>query len=120
MSYNNYQAIFKAEKLIPVIEEAIRNHCDIFLVKDHGLYMMSDEGLSDNTGCRQTVCYAEGFNPETDDWYDNLYCLCGGDDFAERIEPDDVVISSILTHKYDVAVSFTEDTFIIERVTNEK
>lgn len=32
--------IFKAETLIPVIQEAMVNKCAVFLVKDHGLYMM--------------------------------------------------------------------------------
>lgn len=55
---------------------------DILFVKDQGVYLMA-RGLTENA-----VVYAQGFNPETDDfddWYDTARDICGGDDFAETI-----------------------------------
>ena len=59
---------------------------DIWFVKDHGVYLMSN-GISDDD---TPIIYAQGFNPEVDeDWYDYARGL-GGDDFAESISYESV------------------------------
>ncbi|MGU9648499.1 DUF3085 domain-containing protein [Salmonella enterica] len=107
--------IFKAETLIPVIQEAMSNKCSVFIVKDHGLYMMSEQGkLDQNTGKRLTLSYAEGFNPdliEFDDWYYELKEVCGGDDFCETLPVTDSVLQSVIRHNADLKVSFTPTQF---------
>ncbi|ENA9696669.1 DUF3085 domain-containing protein [Salmonella enterica subsp. enterica] len=103
--------IFKAESLIPVIQEAMKNQCAVFLVKDHGLYMMSEKNRSDpQTGKVLTLSYAEGFNPdlaEFDDWYYELRDVCGGDDFCETLVVTENVLQTVLIHNADLNVSFT-------------
>lgn len=107
--------IFKAETLIPVIQEAMKNKCSVFLVKDHGRYMMSEQSESDpNTGKVLTLSYAEGFNPELtafDDWYDELRNICGGDDFCEALPVTDSVLLEVIRYGADLEVSFTATQF---------
>lgn len=102
---------FNAKTLIPVIQEAIKNKCAIFLVKDHGLYMMSEHGTQDpETGKILTLSYADGFNPDLagDEWYDKLRQICGGDDFCERLSPTDEVFQCILHQKTNLSITFTD------------
>lgn len=107
--------IFKAETLIPVIQEAMKNQCAVFLVKDHGLYMMPENGMSGpKTGRVLTLSYAEGFNPdlaEFDDWYYELRDVCGGDDFCETLPVTDNVLQEVIRHSADLEVSFTPTQF---------
>ncbi|EBP4342197.1 DUF3085 domain-containing protein [Salmonella enterica] len=107
--------IFKAETLIPVIQEAMNNKCAVFIVKDHGLYMMSEQGEFDqNTGKRLTLSYAEGFNPDLigfDDWYYELKEVCGGDDFCETLPVTDSVLQEVIRHNADLKISFTPTQF---------
>lgn len=106
---------FKTETLIPVILEARKNHCPVLLVKDHGLYMMSEDGGFDpKTQKRLTLSYAEGFDPdraEFDDWYENLREICGGDDFCETIESDNAALSDVVDSNRDLLVVFTPTQF---------
>lgn len=115
MMKNARSVIFKAETLIPVIQEAMNNKCAVFIVKDHGLYMMSEQGKFDqNTGKRLTLSYAEGFNPDladAEDWYDELRDVCGGDDFCETLPVTDSVLQGVIRHHADLAVSFTATQF---------
>lgn len=68
----------------------------LYLVHDHGVYLMSgaDERFLtvDAKGEPKSVTsYAKGCNPETDeDWYDTARDLVGGDDFGEVIPLLDV------------------------------
>lgn len=113
MSPDNY-AVFHAQDLCPVIQEALDNHCSLLLVKDHGLYFMSEEGPINPETKRRLVAYADGFDPDTvefDDWYDRLRELCGGDDFAETISPEDTVMQAVLRFHASLNVSFTETAF---------
>lgn len=60
----------------------------LFLVKDHGVYLMSNgsPGLLLEDGKSHQVAYAKGFDPaQNPDWYDAAYDLLGGDDFGEFI-----------------------------------
>lgn len=61
----------------------------LYLVHDHGVYLMSNGEPGDaltNGEVAVYVAYAEGCNPDTDaDWWDTSRALVGGDDFAETI-----------------------------------
>ncbi|MBJ7223171.1 MULTISPECIES: DUF3085 domain-containing protein [Pectobacteriaceae] len=107
--------IFKSETLSPVIQEARKNKCRIILVKDHGLYMMAEKGERDTgTGRQKTLCYAEGFNPdiqEFDQWYDELNAICGGDDFGEFIDINSSVFSAVTDNRSHLVVTFTDTQF---------
>jgi hypothetical protein len=113
MPHNNV-VIFNAADLRPVIQEALDNRCQLLLVKDQGLYFMSEEGPINPQTKRRLVAYADGLNPDTaefDDWYDRLRGICGGDDFAETISPQDTVIQAVLRYHTRLHVSFTKTTF---------
>lgn len=119
MIYSGF-VIFKSTDLISVIQEAKDNHCQVLLVKDHGLYMMSEKGaLNQDTG-RRRVAYAEGFNPDIvdfDGWYDKLHDICGGDDFAEYINQDDPAFNLVFRYQFNLRVDITETTFQLHPVT---
>ncbi|EAO9460799.1 DUF3085 domain-containing protein, partial [Salmonella enterica] len=36
---------FSAKDLKPVLQEARKNHCGVMLVKDNGVYIMSETGV---------------------------------------------------------------------------
>jgi len=113
MTYGG-SVIFKSADLISVIQEAKDNHCQVLLVKDHGLYMMSVKGELNQDTRRRRVAYAEGFNPDivdTDDWYDKLHDICGGDDFVEYIASDDPVFNLVFRHQFNLRIDITETTF---------
>ncbi|HBT4924913.1 DUF3085 domain-containing protein [Klebsiella pneumoniae] len=107
--------IFKSRTLMPVIQESRKNKCRIILVKDRGLYMMAEKGDMDTaTGRRKTLCYAEGFNPDTqefDQWYDELNAICGGDDFGEYIDINSPVFSAVTDNRSHLVVTFTDTQF---------
>ncbi|MFP1824560.1 DUF3085 domain-containing protein [Lonsdalea quercina] len=111
----NRSVIFKSKTLIPVIKEARNNKCRIILVKDQGLYMMSEKGARDpDTGRQKILCYAEGFNPdiqEMDQWYDELNAICGGDDFGEYIDINSPVFSTVTDNRSHLVVTFTDTQF---------
>lgn len=113
------KVIFNAADLVPVIEEAKANKCAILLVKDHGLYMMSQKGvINDNTGQRR-VAYAEGFNPdvvEFDDWYPALHDICGGDDFCVHMKVSDPLFDTVLRSRVNLTVKFSLTSIIVQTV----
>lgn len=115
MMKNARSVTFKAETLIPVILEARKNHCPVLLVKDHGLYMMSENGEFDpETQRRLILSCAEGFNPdkvEFDDWYEELRDICGGDDFCETLPSDKEIFSDVIENNKDLIVAFTPTQF---------
>lgn len=56
----------------------------LLFVKDEGVYLMSN---GTDTSARETVTYAEGYNPKTDeDVWEKSRDAVGGDDFAERLD----------------------------------
>jgi hypothetical protein len=78
----------------PFYGEAIDR--SVFLVKDHGTYLMSggkpglnDPSFNEGKGPKQLVVYANEINPnrmQFDDWYDRQRDICGGDDFVEPLD----------------------------------
>ena len=64
----------------------------LLFVKDEGIYLMSN---GTDTSARETVTYAEGYNPNADeDVWERSRAALGGDDFAERL--DGVWIGKVL------------------------
>ena len=119
MHYEN-SVLFIADTLIPVIQEVRQNRCNIYLVKDDGLYMMAEEGeILPDTG-RRRVAYAVGFNPaivEFDEWYHLLHDICGGDDFAETLQADSQIFDLVVKHHISLKVEFTPEAFSIIPMT---
>jgi len=63
------------------------------LVKDEGVYIMSagdPRQLIEEGSQRSLVAYAQGLHPGNAGWYDRAVAICGGDDFGERIEVQEI------------------------------
>ena len=90
---------FTGTELHAVLAEAGINGCRVILVKDHGVYLMSEVGESKpDGGGRKRVAYATGCNPAVDDfdtWWSRARDEFGGDDFAEYFDVDDPVLASL-------------------------
>ncbi len=89
---------FSGIELHAVLAEAGIHGCRVVLVKDHGVYLMAERGESHPDGRRKRVAYAQGCNPELDDfetWWQRGRDEFGGDDFAEYFEIDDPVLASL-------------------------
>ena len=94
---------FKGAELRPVLTEAVVNQCRVILVKDQGVYFMSERGACEPGGRRRLIAYAVGCNPDVDafdDWWELARAEFGGDDFG--------VFSLVLNGEGDLAVSATE------------
>ena len=90
---------FSGIELHAVLAEAGINGCRVILVKDHGVYLMSEFGerKPDGNG-RKRVAYATGCNPELDDfdtWWNRARDEFGGDDFDEYFDLDDPALESL-------------------------
>ncbi|OEC52709.1 hypothetical protein A7K61_22840 [Pseudomonas sp. AP42] len=90
---------FTGSALHAVLAEAGINGCRVMLVKDHGVYLMSEIGeTKPDGGGRQHVVYAAGCDPNVDDfdsWWNRAQDELGGDDFAEYFDIDDPVLASL-------------------------
>jgi hypothetical protein len=82
-------AIFKpSETLTQIMYHASAKKEPVFLAKDQGLYFMC-QSLRAPDGKSALCAYAEGCNPNTDDfdtWWENCRAIAGGDDFGEEFE----------------------------------
>ncbi|CAJ3214790.1 DUF3085 domain-containing protein [Burkholderia pseudomallei] len=111
---------FTAEDLRPVLLEARAHHCRVVLVKDQGVYFLSEDGARLPTGRREHVAYAVGFNAERDDfeqWYDRARHELGGDDFAEYFDSDNPLFSQVIDNRFDLVVRATQTQLILETRT---
>lgn len=90
---------FTGSELHAVLAEAVINGCRVILVKDHGVYLMSEIGENKpDGGGRKSVAYATGCNPDVDDfdsWWNRALAELGGDDFTEYFDIDDPVLASL-------------------------
>lgn len=90
---------FTGTELHAVLTEAAVIGCRVILVKDHGVYLMSEFGESKpDGGSRKHIAYAMGCNPDVDDfdaWWNRARSEFGGDDFAEYFDLDDPVLESL-------------------------
>jgi hypothetical protein len=107
---------FKANDLVPVLQEALANRCEILFVKDHGVYIFSDKCERDGENPRH-IAYAVGCNPNTDE-FDNWWALAhselGGDDFGEQFNPNDGVFQAVLRLNYDLTITATSTELTLE------
>ncbi|MDR5804920.1 DUF3085 domain-containing protein [Caballeronia sp. LZ001] len=110
---------FLAADLHPVITEARNHDCDILLVKDQGVYMMSQKTDDQKEGQSRLVAYAVECNPDFlpfDDWWDRAKQEFGGDDFVEHLSHDDGVFTRVLKDGYDLQMSADEKHLYINAV----
>ncbi|SFT71502.1 DUF3085 domain-containing protein [Paraburkholderia aspalathi] len=102
---------FKNADLRPVLSEALGNQCKILLVKDHGVYFMSEHDKRFANGQPRQLAYAVGCHPEIDpfdQWYALAHHELGGDDMAEYFDPaTDEVFQRIFNSKDDLTVAVT-------------
>ncbi len=103
---------FKQADLLPVLKEAVSHQCKLILVKDHGVYFISEEGeMTADSKSKKHIAYAQGCNPEIDsfdDWWERGIGEMGGDDCAEYLSPNDDVFQLVLGGGYDLNVSVSE------------
>ncbi|KMW74171.1 hypothetical protein TI10_08130 [Photorhabdus luminescens subsp. luminescens] len=105
--------LFKAKDLKPVLQEAIAHQCDVLLVKDQGIYIMSDIGSMQNG--KYLVAYACGYHPEKDEgWYERAREESGGDDFAEKLGFSISTLNRLLNDKCDLKVALTATQIITQ------
>lgn len=91
----------------------------LMLVGDRGVYLMSN-GIphlqaEDKTDNHSVVAYAEGCNPETDEfdvWYENKRDLFGGDDGADPLTGEwlDKMATMIEAGKSEIQIKITPAT----------
>jgi hypothetical protein len=110
--------IFKQADLLPVLTEAASHKCKLILVKDHGVYFISEKGemIADPEG-RKHIAYAQGCNPNVDqfdDWWERGISEMGGDDCAEYFDISDGVFQRVLAggHELHVKASQTSIEFV--------
>ncbi|HCJ1229260.1 DUF3085 domain-containing protein [Pseudomonas aeruginosa] len=109
---------FKGADLRPVLAEALGHQCRVVLVKDQGVYWLSEHGERLPSGRQKLLAYAVGCNPDTDpfdDWYDLARVELGGDDFAEHFDLSDGVFRHILDTDNDLELVASE-THLMLRV----
>ncbi|EDO1895622.1 DUF3085 domain-containing protein [Salmonella enterica] len=104
---------FSAKDLEPVLQEARKNHCGVLLVKDHGVYVMSEIGELTPRG--RKVAYARGCHPEKDEaWWDASRAEVGGDDFGESLDLTESMMNRILNEGKPLHITVRGDSFLIE------
>ncbi len=111
---------FKGSELRPVLAEAKTNNCKILLVKDQGVYFMSDRGERNADGRRKLLAYAVGCNPEVDDfnqWWYLARSELGGDDFGESFDINDPLFSRLLDGNEDLVLRATKTQLYLETAT---
>jgi hypothetical protein len=108
---------FKGNDLRPVLAEAKANRSRVILVKDQGVYFMSDKGENNAEGRRKLLAYAVGCNPEVDDfdqWWDLARNELGGDDFGEFLNVNEPVFTRILESDDDLLIHATPSELHLE------
>lgn len=104
--------VFKAEDLIPVINEARKNKSNICLGKDQGVYMFSWTCDRDEKNSPKHMAYAQGCNPnidDFDDWWELSREELGGDDFGMNLNAHNQIFSGVLEHNFDLTVKANGD-----------
>lgn len=78
----------------------------LWLVKDDGIYVMSNGFPADAEGERNYVVYAEGFDPRSNpNVWEDCRDAVGGDDFCEVIPLYSLLLEDILRHKADLLIT---------------
>lgn len=110
---------FAGIELRAVLSEARANDCRVILVKDHGVYFMSEAGENTTSGRRKLLAYAIGCNPDVDDfeqWWSLALSNLGGDDFSEYFDVNDSLLSSLWETGDDLIVRATDTHLYLEAV----
>ncbi|HIA9184017.1 TPA: DUF3085 domain-containing protein [Escherichia coli] len=104
------ELVFNDSILKVVVAEIKRFNCPLLFVKNHGVYVMSAEGEKNSKGM-PNVCYGNGFNPDTTDFYelrDRMRETCGGDDFVETLLLDASSIDILSSSKPYLKIVLSE------------
>jgi hypothetical protein len=115
--------LFKSKDLRPVLVEALTNQCRLILVKDRGVYFMSEKGERRADGRWKRIAYAVGCNPEVDpfdDWWHRANSAFGGDDFGEFLDPREGVFAHLLQSEDDLRVSATATHLNLQATPSRK
>lgn len=108
--------IFRADKLIPVLDEAMKNKCRVLLVQCHGLFFMSEKGEVRADGRQMHLAFAEGFNPDDNplnDYEFRLREICGGSDFCQSVTAYHFAFRQVKETHANISVRFTPDHYLI-------
>ncbi|WP_126227726.1 DUF3085 domain-containing protein [Burkholderia ambifaria] len=98
---------FNASDLRPVLIEARSHSCHVILVKDQGVYMMSEKSDAPGNGQPRLIAYAVGCNPDTvpfDEWWHRSCAEFGGDDFAEYFDHDDAIFNRVIDDGWNLEI----------------
>ncbi|HCE5826567.1 TPA: DUF3085 domain-containing protein [Pseudomonas aeruginosa] len=113
---------FNGADLRPVLTEAAANKCRVVLVKDHGVYFLSERGERTPEGRQKLLAYAIGCNPDVDpfdNWWELSRTELGGDDFAEYFALQGV-FAHILNSEDDLELSATPTQLALHAVPPEQ
>lgn len=113
---------FNGTDLRPVLTEAAANKCRVILVKDHGVYFLSERGERTPEGLQKLLAYAIGCNPDVDpfdDWWELSRTELGGDDFAEYFALQGV-FAHILNSEDDLELSATPTQLSLHAVPSQQ
>lgn len=108
---------FAGIELRAVLSEALANDCRIILVKDHGVYLMSEVGETTPNGSRKVLVYATGCNPDLDEfeqWWNVAISELGGDDFSEYLDVNDGLLTELLETGDDLIIRATDTHLYLE------
>ena len=108
---------FAGVELRAVLSEALANDCRIILVKDHGVYLMSEVGETNTDGGREVLVYAIGCNPDLDEfeqWWNVAISELGGDDFSEYLDVNDGLLTELLETGDDLIIRATDTHLYLE------
>ena len=80
----------------------------LWLVKDHGIYLMSNGTWDKEAGERSPVTYADGYSPDDEpDLWDRCRQAVGGDDFAVDV-PLSWVATAVARRESEFRLFWTE------------
>ena len=105
--------IFTQKELQPVLADMQQHDCAMLLVKDEGVYVMSEKGALSDTpaGVRRTVAYASGLGPtdlpDRGALFDASVAAVGVDDFAETLPLSALVLSTLRQGGHDLVIEVT-------------
>ncbi|TCK94685.1 DUF3085 domain-containing protein [Paraburkholderia sp. BL9I2N2] len=118
--------VFPASELRPVLVEARTLACRVILVKDHGVYMMSEKSspsrVTSRNGESRLIAYAVGCNPETvsfDEWWSLACTEFGGDDFAEYFDHDAAIFDRVIDDGWNLEIRADEHHLYLDVVLRD-
>ncbi|NIF78090.1 DUF3085 domain-containing protein [Paraburkholderia sp. Cy-641] len=98
---------FNASDLRPVLIEARTHASPVVLVKDQGVYMLSEKSDAPDNGQPRLIAYAVGCNPDTvpfDEWWHRSRGEFGGDDFVEYLDQDSAIFDRVIDDGWNLEI----------------